>query len=70
MTAKNYFFTKDCLPTKDELAKNKKLGFVFINGKYGNSFNRECGKVAGFVPEHLKHLQIKRTRNTRIAKDK
>ena len=55
----NYYFTNDAIPTKAEIAENKKLEFTFLNGRYGDDFHRNCDKVAGKVPEHLKDKEVK-----------
>ena len=58
MTAKNYFFTKGPAATVEEALQNDELGFTFVNGTFGDTFNRECCKVAGLVPKHLKDKEV------------
>jgi len=55
MTAKNYFFIADCVPTEKERKECEALAdkYVYVNAKYGSTFNREVNKVAGLVPDHL-----------------
>jgi len=65
MNKKNYYFTLGTSATEEEISENKKLGFIFVNGAHGDSFNRECDKVAGNYPEHLADKLVKPKREKR-----
>lgn len=59
---KSYYFTERHQATEKEAAEAKKLGYVLINGMFGDTFNRECENVAGNYPAHLKDKAVKRQR--------
>jgi hypothetical protein len=65
MNKKNYYFTLGTSATEKEIAENKKLGFIFVNGAHGDSFHRECDRVAGNYPEHLADKLVKSKRAKR-----
>lgn len=64
MANKSYYFTLNCAANDAEIKENKKLGFIFVNGQFGESFNRDCDEVAGFYPEHLKDKLAKGCKRT------
>lgn len=64
---KNYYFIKSSVPDEAERKANNKLKFIFVNGKFGDSFNKPVNKVAGCYPEHLQKFAIS-SRKKRVVK--
>lgn len=65
---KSYFFTEGPIATKEEAADAKKLKFTLINGQYGDTFKRDCEKVAGNYPDHLEEKATTAAKKAKSAK--